>query len=461
MHLGCTGVSTMLDLLLGGDGRIEPSSARPGEAPVTPGIGIYTTPLRGKNPTTGEPMAILVLKVRMTSSSDGKLLLLLRSLASMLWVNTLVTRGEWAIKQAFADMASKLPLIDRPHDQHMRWLVRDVDWEIDSATTDALLSTWLSPRDHRSLRDLFPTKAAVIAVPPLRDSQAAFAAAIGSLGVLAREETPALADLQGESCTGKSFLALVETSIEAINALLHSARRSKPVEMLHGRSAEDIPPPGAVSVNLDDCLALTSLEGLPLPESIRHASFQGCTALRSVNGLPDKLRWVAFNSCTSLVSVAGLPESLRFADFRDCTSLTDLRALPVELPCAYFDGCTSLTTLKGLQTRSRLFATFTGCTRLRRFAASRKKKTVHFFGNLPNPADDVRSLARSGVGDRLLERVGPDVALLVGCLATAGFNSSPPFGDHVETSVQTLARYHAVLSSFLATRTRRHAGARK
>lgn len=48
---------------------------------------------------------------------------------------------------------------------------------------------------------------------------------------------------------------------------------------------------------------------------------------------------------------------------------------------------------------------------------------------------------RCGLGELLLQRVGPDVALIVGCFATAGLNSSMQFNDQMDGREQVVMRY--------------------
>lgn len=168
-----------------------------------------------------------------------------------------------------------------------------------------------------------------------------------------------------------------------------------------------------------DCLGLVSrlLTRVPLRISqyVRRVNFANCTLLTSVAGLPYGVDIAIFSGCTSLVSVIGLPSSVSRV---------------------FFSGCSALTSVAGLP-RSVQAADFTCCRRLRRFS----NRHGFVFSELANPASEVRAIMRSGVCDKLLARVGPDVALLVGCFATAGLNSAAHFQDCLETAKCVTRRY--------------------
>lgn len=218
------------------------------------------------------------------------------------------------------------------------------------------------------------------------------------------------------------------------------------------------------AVSFDRCASLTSVAGLPL--DVTYVNFTGCVSLASVAGLSPGVRQTLFTGCSSLTSVAGLPLGVTHALFDGCTSLKSVVGLPGSMRVASFQNCTSLISTKGLPA-SLKSADFHGCIRLHRRDrrhwingnnnnSSNKAKTndaLHcttattttalFFGDRhTNPADDVRACMRSGVGDRLLARVGPDVALLIGCFATAGFNSSPQCHDRMDSREQLLYRFY-------------------
>lgn len=106
-----------------------------------------------------------------------------------------------------------------------------------------------------------------------------------------------------------------------------------------------------------------------------------------------------------------------------------------------FDGCASLTSLHGLPA-TITYASLVSCRRLHRHLRPCPSSGAEFhFGQSMNPATEVRNCMRSGISDELLRRVGPDVALLVGCFATAGLNTSPLFHDRMETCEQVRTRY--------------------
>lgn len=199
------------------------------------------------------------------------------------------------------------------------------------------------------------------------------------------------------------------------------------------------------------CTGLTNVEGLPA--STRNAFFHGCTSLTTASGLPKDLSCVYFNGCTSLKSVAGLPVGIHLADFSGCTSLLSSAGLSPGIHTVVFNFCTSLVSAGGLPESVRR-AYFDGCRRVRRLSTrvSAKSSAVFYVNeDFVDPADEVRACTRSGVGDWLLQRVGPDVALLIGCFATAGINSSPQFHDRVETQAQLIARYQHWRASDLSS----------
>lgn len=166
--------------------------------------------------------------------------------------------------------------------------------------------------------------------------------------------------------------------------------------------------------------------------------FKGCTLLKSVKGLPRCLNRVDFTGCTSLTSVAELPAGLQSANFTGCTSLLSVAGLPCSLKVVHFQSCASLISTTGLPGALQQ-VDFTGCRRLRRFTTA--VKGCVYLHDSHNPADEVHTCMRSGMSDRLLERVGPDVALLVGCFVTAGVNSSPLLHDRMETHDHVVARF--------------------
>lgn len=191
------------------------------------------------------------------------------------------------------------------------------------------------------------------------------------------------------------------------------------------------------------CLDLTHftlLTRVPLriPEHVRSVSFTNCIALQSVAGLPLGINNVSFIGCTSLTSVSGLPPKVQIADFTSCDSLKSVIGLPSTVKDLDISLCKSLVTLKGLPAGLE-HVDFRGCRRLHRFPTL--PKGCKFKMCSPNPADQARTCMRSGVGDQLLRCMGPDVALLIGCFATAGFNSSAQFNDRIEMKEQVLARY--------------------
>lgn len=195
-------------------------------------------------------------------------------------------------------------------------------------------------------------------------------------------------------------------------------------------------------VFFDGCAGLVSVVGLP--PTVEHVHFTRCVGLASVTGLPWGVKSVSFGHCTSLTGIAGLPATVQYAVFNGCTSIASIAQLPPSVVSAFFRDCTSLTSMRELPSHVE-HANFRGCTRLHRFFIANSTETRRIIVNdLPNPADDVRTCTRSGVNDRLLMGVGPDVALLIGCFATAGFNASPVFGDRLETCAQMMRRYSLV-----------------
>lgn len=178
---------------------------------------------------------------------------------------------------------------------------------------------------------------------------------------------------------------------------------------------------------------------LRVSEHVQCVDFSGCRLLKSVAGLPASVQFVRFDDCTSLTSVAGLPASVTQVSFKCCTSLTSVAGLSSSVDIVDFSGCTSLTSVDGLP--KRVFrADFRSCTRLRRIL----RRWGWEFGACP--AMQVRTMMRSGVCEQLLARIGPDVALLVGCFATAGLNSSRRFNDHITTSTEVSRRYFRFIS---------------
>lgn len=190
------------------------------------------------------------------------------------------------------------------------------------------------------------------------------------------------------------------------------------------------------------CTSLTSVAGLPA--GVHGPVFSGCTSLTTVDGLSAAVTSVDFDGCTSLQHAAGLPAGVKKAYFNYCTSLVRIEGLPQGIERAYFRNCTSIVDIRMLPA-TIISADFRGCRRLHRLPPRHRRSTRYgdgmWVGDMVDPADDVRRCMRAGVCDRLLERVGPDVTLLVGCFATAGFNSSPHFQDRMETHIQVLARY--------------------
>lgn len=166
--------------------------------------------------------------------------------------------------------------------------------------------------------------------------------------------------------------------------------------------------------------------------------FTGCTALVSVEGLPEGVETVRFTDCTSLRSVVGLPSTILSATFTNCSSLTSLVGLPASVRDADFEGCTALTNVTRRCLSSLTVGYFHGCRRLHRFPS---RSGLFSDESSFESANEVCIIMRSGASAKLIQRVGPDVALLVGCFATAGLNSSPEFNDHMETHEQVVARY--------------------
>lgn len=187
-------------------------------------------------------------------------------------------------------------------------------------------------------------------------------------------------------------------------------------------------------VRFEGCHLLTSATGLP--DSVTCVDFNGCSALESVAGLTCGVCEASFDGCTSLTSVTGLPPSVKGASFAGCTSLVSLAGLPQNIELVNCINCSSLTSLIGLSI-DVTEAHFNGCRRFRRVFW----KPGMTFGEMENPASEVCTIMRSGVSDRLLDRVGPDVALLVGCFATAGLNPSVCSQDRMETRQQVTSRY--------------------
>lgn len=215
-------------------------------------------------------------------------------------------------------------------------------------------------------------------------------------------------------------------------------------------------PLGVVAVIFDRCKSLASVDGLPM--GVDRAFFHDCTSLTSVAGLPSSVRAVSFSGCSSITKVAGLGSNLIYVDFSSCTSLTSVEGMAAShTTSVYFDGCTALTSVAGLPASLRQVsfrfctsltslaglpvdiasADFRGCRRLRRFS----RRPGLTFGDLTDPVCELRVCMRSGVSESLLEHIGPDVALLVGCFATAGLNQSPQFQDCMETRDQVAMRY--------------------
>lgn len=191
------------------------------------------------------------------------------------------------------------------------------------------------------------------------------------------------------------------------------------------------------TLNFAGCTSLTSVAGLP--PTVVGAFFIGCAALKSVSEgeFSSNITWLVFDHCASLMSVTGLPASVVDVSFIGCTALARVTRFPFNLHKVDFSYCTSLTTATGLLPLSVKLADFTGCRRLRRFS----KRSSFVCRDLANPASEVRAIMRSGVCEKLIARVGHDVALLVGCFATAGLNTSPQFADHMETQKQVSKRY--------------------
>lgn len=242
------------------------------------------------------------------------------------------------------------------------------------------------------------------------------------------------------------------TSIQGLPVSVRYANFTKCTSLLH---VQELPPRLEV-IHFEGCTSLTSVLTLPskiwladftgcismvsvsmLPSLVEHASFAGCASLTSVPKLPLSVTNVNFAGCSSLRSVAGLPKSVTFADFCGCSSLLSVAGLPSSVQGADFVHCTSLTDVTGLA--ANVTARFDYCRRLRRF--SKRRHRLSFWG-LENPSTVVRKIMRLGVCGKLLDRVGPDVALLIGCFVTAGMNSSPRFRDRMETPEQVLRRYY-------------------
>lgn len=235
----------------------------------------------------------------------------------------------------------------------------------------------------------------------------------------------------------------------------------------HGISAH------AQWIDFSGCTLLTSVAGLPTTAA--SVDFIGCSSLVDVRGLPSSVRYIAFDRCTSLVNVE-LPSRVLGADFTGCTALASVTGIPQRMEQLYFTGCTSLTSVRVRPGRSRpppprrnnnkqqsvlfdygtndssMLVRFTGCKRLRRipktyYGGSRRPEEVFDLLIPPCPSIAVRTIMRSGACDTLLRRVGPDVALLIGCFATAGLNSSSQFDDCMEARSQVLARYFGAAAS--------------
>lgn len=254
------------------------------------------------------------------------------------------------------------------------------------------------------------------------------------------------------------------TALKSVSGLPHSVRAVSVTGCISLETLGGLPSWSVAEVAFIDCPSLTSLVGLP--DGVGTALFHGCTSLTSSCGLPDSLMWVRFSGCPSLSKVAQLPRRLNYLNFDNCEglkSVADIRSkfianisftncvsltrvlLPYSVRRARFFACPTLASVVSLSPKQH------SIPRLVRFVGTYHRLRRRHHGGVSfsmeqrgdDPASEVRRIMRSGAcGDQMLKHIGPDVALLVGCFATAGLNSSPQFQDRMETREQVLTRYH-------------------